>query len=71
MLALVAAVTVIAIVQSEKGDISIENPSSSDGINGGDVDKPTDSGGSGKDAERPTLPRKNPTISRCRKLFPL
>lgn len=48
MLALVAAVTVIAIVQSEKGDISIENPSSSDGLNGGSgSDQPSDSGNSG------------------------
>lgn len=48
MLALVAAVTVIAIVQSEKGDISIENPSSSDGLNGGSGSiQPSDSGNSG------------------------
>lgn len=49
MLALIAAVTVIAIVQSEKGDISIDNPTSSDGLNDGNSGgKPSDSGSSGK-----------------------
>lgn len=54
MLALVAAVTVIAIVQSEKGDISIENPSSSDGLNDeNSAGKPSDSGSGGRDDGKP------------------
>lgn len=64
MLVLVAAVTVIAIVQSEKGDISIENPSSSDGLNGGGNGKPsdgTDSGnGDGKTDPSPEKPDDKP-----------
>ncbi len=54
MLALVAAVTVIAIVQSEKGDISIENPSFSDGLNDeNSAGKPSDSGSGGRDDGKP------------------